>query len=144
MAAELFGLVTGAEVPSLPSIYLQVSKVVGHPRSTAEDIAKVIRDDAGLASRLLRLTNSALFAFPSKISTVSRAVIVVGTQELCDLAFATAVLGVFCQANEALSAALAGGPAVRDPADPALRALLARVTSRVFAYAFPAREGSGF
>ena len=56
----------------------------------------------------------------------------------------TAVLGVFCQANEALSAALAVGPAVRDPADPALRGLLARVTSRVFAYAFPARESSRF
>ena len=56
----------------------------------------------------------------------------------------TAVLGVFCQANEALSAALAVGPAARDLADPALRALLARVTSRVFAFTIPAREGSVF
>ena len=52
----------------------------------------------------------------------------------------TAVLGVFCQANEALSAALAIGPAPQGADDPAFRRLLGQVTGRVFAYYFPGRQ----
>ena len=41
----------------------------------------------------------------------------------------TAVLGVFCQTNEALSVAVSVGPAVRGADDPVLRDLLDRVTA---------------
>ncbi len=67
-----------------------------------------------------------------------------GTVPIAATAGETAVLGVFCQANESLSAAFGVGPAVRGVDDPGLRELLARVTGRVFAYSFPAREGSVF
>ena len=67
-----------------------------------------------------------------------------GTVAIAARAGETAILGAFCQANEALSAALAVGPAIRGADDPGLRDLLARVTGRVFAYSYPAREGSVF
>jgi hypothetical protein len=79
-----------------------------------------------------------------RIASGSAACANAGAMPLASSGGETAVLGVFCQANEALSAALAVGPAVRGADDPELRSLLARVTGRVFAYTFPARQGSVF
>jgi hypothetical protein len=59
---------------------------------------------------------------------------------LVTVAGETAVLGVFCQANEVLSGAVAVGPAVGGAADPVLGDLLAHVTGRVFAFMFPGRD----
>ena len=63
---------------------------------------------------------------------------------LAAVAGETAVLGVFCQTNEALSVAVSVGPAVRGADDPVLRDLFDRVTGRVFAHVYPARQGSVF
>ena len=94
------GLVVG--VASLPSVYLRLVEVIKHPRSSATDMANVIGEDPGLTVRLLRLVNSAFYGFPSKIETVSRAVTVVGTQQLTDLALATSVISMFDKVPEAL------------------------------------------
>ncbi len=50
-----------------------------------------------------------------------------------------AMLALFCNANEALSEALAIGPTPRDAADPRLQDVLDRVTRVVFAYDYPNR-----
>lgn len=89
-------LVRGAKtVSSLPLTFTQLNKAVEDPRSSNRDIAGIISDDAALSARLLRMVNSALYAFPTKISTISRAVTVVGTKQLRDLAMATSVLDMF-------------------------------------------------
>lgn len=83
------------EVASLPAVYHQLVQVVNDPRSSAADVAKVISGDPGLTARLLRLVNSAMYGFPGRIETVSRAVALVGMSELCELALATSVIGAF-------------------------------------------------
>ncbi|HNR31620.1 MAG TPA: HDOD domain-containing protein [Candidatus Hydrogenedentes bacterium] len=83
------------EVASLPAVYHQLVQVVNDPRSSAADVAKVISGDPGLTARLLRLVNSAMYGFPGRIETVSRAVALVGMSELCELALATSVIGTF-------------------------------------------------
>ena len=75
-----------------------------------------------------------------RITTGSAACADPGAIPRATVAGETAVLGVFCQANEALSAALAVGPTARGATDPEFRQLLRQVTSRVFAYAFPGRQ----
>ena len=51
-----------------------------------KDLSTIISDDPGLTSRLLQLVNSAFYGYPTKIDTISRALLVVGTQQLRDLA----------------------------------------------------------
>jgi HD-like signal output (HDOD) protein len=82
-------------VSSLPAIYHEIVEVVNHPHSSAVDVANVISRDTGLTARLLKLVNSAFYGFPAKIETVSRATTMVGMNELCDLALATSVTGLF-------------------------------------------------
>jgi putative nucleotidyltransferase with HDIG domain len=89
-------------VASLPGIYLRLSAVVSDPRSSAADVGHVIAEDPGLTARLLRLVNSAMYGFPSKIETVSHAISIVGTAQLQDLALATSVIRLFASMPESL------------------------------------------
>lgn len=80
---------------SLPAVYQELMEVVNHPHSSAADVANVISSDPGLTARLLRIVNSTFYSFPGKIETVSRAITIVGTAQLCDLALATSVMKMF-------------------------------------------------
>ena len=64
-------------------------------QATVEQISSIIMQDAGLSARILRIVNSAYFGFPRKIDTVSRAVMIVGTQQVHDLTTATSVVKLF-------------------------------------------------
>ena len=95
MALSPEGLVRNSKVASPPDIYAKLMEVINHPRSGANDIARVLSSDAGLASRLLRIVNSAFFGFPRRIESMSQAVTLVGTGQIRDLALATSVIRAF-------------------------------------------------
>jgi putative nucleotidyltransferase with HDIG domain len=82
-------------LPSLPSVYFQVDRVINHPASSAADIAAVLSGDQGICARLLCIANSAFYGFSRRIDTVSEAVRVIGTGQLRDLVLATVVLMQF-------------------------------------------------
>jgi len=93
--ARASDLLKGVNVTSLPGVYLRLSEVVSDPRSSAADVGRIIAEDPGLTARLLKLVNSAMYGFPSRIETVSHAISIVGTAQLQDLALATSVVRLF-------------------------------------------------
>ena len=80
---------------SLPMIYTRLTEAIDNPRASTMQIADIIASDSALTARLLRLVNSAFYAFSSRIDTVQQAVLLIGTQPIRDLALATSVLSVF-------------------------------------------------
>lgn len=84
-----------ATVYSLPLSYERLVEAINHPRSSITEIAKVINEDQGLTVRLLKLANSPMFGYFSKIDSVSKAVTIIGTQQLRDLALAVSVMEIF-------------------------------------------------
>ncbi|MGQ0659100.1 MAG: HDOD domain-containing protein [Chromatiales bacterium] len=80
---------------SLPAAYLKIKEIVDCPGSSTADIARAISADPALTRRLLRIVNSPFYGFSGKIETVSRALVVLGTQQVHDLALATAVGGLY-------------------------------------------------
>lgn len=84
-----------AAVPSLPLLYSRLDETINHPRSSIADIAKVLSEDQGLAARILKLANSPLFGYFSKIDTITQAVTIIGIQQVRDLALAISVMGLF-------------------------------------------------
>jgi HD-like signal output (HDOD) protein len=93
---EARDLINGTlDIPSLPMIFTRIDEAVNNPRSSLADIGRIISEDSSLTARLLKIVNSALYSFPNKIETISRAVTVVGTQQLRDLALATSVTKLF-------------------------------------------------
>lgn len=83
------------EVSSLPMLHARLDEAINNPRKSMADIARIIREDAGLSARLLRIVNSAFYNFPSRVETISQAVTIVGTQQLSALALATSVMNLF-------------------------------------------------
>jgi HD-like signal output (HDOD) protein len=83
------------EVSSLPTVYYRISDAVNDPRASMTGIGKIISEDPGLTVRLLRLVNSAFYGFPSKIETITQALVIIGTRQLCDLALGTSIMTMF-------------------------------------------------
>ncbi len=82
-------------IASPPITYARLVKVIAHPYCTAKKIAEVIAQDPDVTARLLRIVNSSYYSFPQRIETISHAVALVGTEQLRDLVFATAVIRKF-------------------------------------------------
>lgn len=80
---------------SLPDIYFQVSEMISDPRFSIKEIGLVINKDPALSARLLKIVNSSLYGFQSRIDRVSRAVSIVGSEELKNLVLATSVINHF-------------------------------------------------
>ncbi len=83
------------QLVSLPAAYIRINEMVDDPKATAEDIGRVISQDPALTTRLLRVANSPLYGFSTQIETVSRAVTILGTKQIRDLALATAAVKTF-------------------------------------------------
>lgn len=80
---------------SLPEVYLQLQRVMDSKHATAEKVAEVLSLDPALVAKLLKIANSALYGFPSPVETVSRAVNILGTQQIHDLVLAAGVTSAF-------------------------------------------------
>lgn len=85
------------ELASLPNIFFQISDSLKNPRSSAAYVAEVISKDVALSAKLLKMVNTPFYGFPSKIDTLSRAVTIVGTNQLTNLALGVSVIGAFSE-----------------------------------------------
>ncbi|MBL4850666.1 MAG: HDOD domain-containing protein [Gammaproteobacteria bacterium] len=88
-------IISSVELNSLPEIYSQINDLINDPYCSANDISKIISNDPSLTMRLLKLVNSPFYGFPSQIATVTRAIAIIGMQELRDLVLATSVTRMF-------------------------------------------------
>jgi HD-like signal output (HDOD) protein len=80
---------------SLPDVAFRVNELIDQPNTRPADLAEVILCDPALAARLLRLVNSAYYALPSQVETVSQAIHLIGQRELRDLVMATSAVNLF-------------------------------------------------
>lgn len=80
---------------SLPEVAMKINDMVDDPEVTIEDIGKLISQDPALTVRVLGIANSPYYGFSSEISTISRAVTVLGTKQIRDVVLSTAVTNAF-------------------------------------------------
>ncbi|MCX7727646.1 MAG: HDOD domain-containing protein, partial [Chitinispirillaceae bacterium] len=80
-------------VPSL--ILNRIAKTIENPNISAEEIGEVIRMDPSLSSKVLKLANSAYIGMPKTISSLPRAVVILGTKRIQMLLITTEVISSF-------------------------------------------------
>jgi len=83
------------QLPSLPQAFLELQQAINADATSADDLADIISQDPSLTAFLLRMVNSAFYSLPMQIDTISRAVTVVGVNQLSTLAVGTSVLSLF-------------------------------------------------
>jgi len=79
------------ELPALPVTLMKIIKVAGDPDATADDLAQVISRDQSISSMLLRLVNSAFYGHFRSISSISRAIVILGFQTVKSLALGASI-----------------------------------------------------
>jgi putative nucleotidyltransferase with HDIG domain len=91
-------------VPSLPSIYVQMTKALQSPDASISEIASVISQDMGMSTKLLQLVNSAFFGLSSPVSSPKQAASLIGIDNIRALALSVQVFSRFeGQISQALS-----------------------------------------
>jgi len=73
------------DLVTLPEVAMRIARMVEDPTSSATAIGLEISNDAALTARLLRVANSPAFGQLGKISTISRAITVLGVRQVRDL-----------------------------------------------------------
>jgi putative nucleotidyltransferase with HDIG domain len=96
MKTEVSELVQGVgDLVTLPDVFIRINQLLESPNSTTTDIANIVSQDPAFTVRLLRVANSSFYGFSSTIDTVSKAVSVIGTNQIRNLALSTAVANSF-------------------------------------------------
>ena len=91
---------------TLPSISRQIMNVSDDPLLSASKMAKIIEKDPVLTSKILKVVNSAFYGFPRKIESVEHAVVILGNEEVVNLAFSIAVSRIVHDVSPAKAQAL--------------------------------------
>lgn len=86
-------------IPLLSDTAIRLQELLQDDRSTIDDIAEVISIDPSLTSKLLRMANSAFYNFPTSIESAGKAVSVLGTKAVYNLALASSALEAMSQLN---------------------------------------------
>jgi len=77
---------------SPPDTYLRLVTALEDPKVNNETVAAIVASDIALTAEILKLTNSAYFSVPAKITSVSHAVRMIGTETLKSI---TLLMGLF-------------------------------------------------
>jgi putative nucleotidyltransferase with HDIG domain len=88
-------LFAAQDLPVLPQIHLQAMRVAADPNSNAGQLQDIIRHDASLASKILKVANSAYYGFRNRIDNLQTAVVMLGVDELMRLIATSSVLSSF-------------------------------------------------
>ncbi len=87
------------EISSLPEITTRIIQVVEDPKSTAHDMHEIVRSDPALASKVLKVVNSAFYGLPSQISNLDRAIVMLGLSAVKNIALAASLSRLFRPGN---------------------------------------------
>lgn len=96
METQIAELVQGVgELVTLPDVFIRINQLVEDPNSTISDIAKAASQDPSFTVRLLRVANSPYYGLSSTVDTVAKAVSIIGTSQIRNLALSTSVARTF-------------------------------------------------
>ncbi len=79
-------------MPSLSTTVTKVLEVCNTPQASPNDLNRVISLDPVLTGQVLKLINSAYYSLPNQISSLVRAIIMLGLNTVKNLALSTAVI----------------------------------------------------
>lgn len=87
-------------LPALPATVTAVMAVTADPESSANDLMQVILKDQTMCSTILKVANSAFFGIPRGVSTIERAVVVLGYGEIRNIVIGKALFSSFPKLNK--------------------------------------------
>lgn len=83
------------EIPSIPLVLIKIIQVLDNDASTSKQLEELIMHDPALSARILRLANSAFYAFRAQVKTISHAITLLGSNLVTSLAIGINIFDTF-------------------------------------------------
>ena len=74
-----------AELPPMPQIVFKAIEIMDDPNSSTKQVADLIESDPAIATKVLRMANSAYYGLSGKVSSIQHASVVLGFKALGEL-----------------------------------------------------------
>jgi diguanylate cyclase (GGDEF)-like protein len=75
-----------SQLPTVPAVAVRLLELTRDPECELSDVVAVIKTDPAISAKLLKAVNSGMFAFSTKITSIDRAVCLLGTTGVTSLA----------------------------------------------------------
>jgi len=82
-------------LPSPPEVALKILEAVQKKENSFDDIARIIMADPALTARILKVANSSLFGLPTPVKSISKAIALIGTNILKNIALSFVIVQDF-------------------------------------------------
>jgi putative nucleotidyltransferase with HDIG domain len=78
-------------LPTMPNIVMEALNIISNPKSNINQLSDVISKDSSLTMQILKLVNSAYYGFPTQITTINKAMALLGLNKIKSLVMSVAV-----------------------------------------------------
>jgi putative nucleotidyltransferase with HDIG domain len=83
------------EIATLPEVTARIIGAVDDPKSTAHDLHNIIKNDPALATKILKVVNSAFYGLPGQVSDLDRAIVLLGLSAVKNIAISASISRLF-------------------------------------------------
>ena len=83
------------DVPAMPNVVIKALTIVKDPDSSLKDLGDIISYDQSLSIKVLNLVNSAYYGFAQQISSITRALTLLGMNQAKNIIIASAMKPMF-------------------------------------------------
>lgn len=83
------------DIATLPEVTARIISVVDDPKSTARDLHNIIKNDPALATKILKVVNSAFYGLPGQVSEIDRAIVLLGLSAVKNIAISASISRLF-------------------------------------------------
>lgn len=83
------------DLPTLPDVASRINREMQSESLNAKLLGEIIADDASLAAKVLRLANSAFYGLPKQVTTLNKAVMILGFNAVKNLALSVSIHSLF-------------------------------------------------
>lgn len=89
-------------LPTMPTIVVEALNIIGNPKSNINQLSEIISKDISMTTQILKLVNSAYYGFPSQITTINKAMALLGLNQVKGLIMSVAtkpMMMTYCGKN---------------------------------------------
>lgn len=83
------------DLPTLPQVITTLMAMLDDPNSSVRDINNIMGKDQTLVAKMLKLVNSAFYAIPKRVTSVSQAISILGFKTVKSIVLSASIIGMF-------------------------------------------------
>ncbi len=90
-------------LPTLPTLAADLIMLAENPQSSLGDIALLLQRDPAMASKILKIANSAFYGYSKQVNNLPSALLILGLREVKNIVLGVSIINLFYSSSAKLS-----------------------------------------